>query len=85
MLVNSFRGISAEIFNNGIFTEAQLSLRSQAPNFNFFLHRSNYIEYDWYNPSLNNQLINSLSFKFGSPQMGNIRGTIRNIRQLYLF
>ena len=61
-------------FNNGIFTEAQLSLRSQAPNFNFFLHRSNYIEYDWYNPSLNNQLINSLSFKLGHPKWGTFEG-----------
>lgn len=61
-------------FNNGIFTETQLSLRSQVPNFNFFLHRSNYIEYDWYNPSLKNQLINSLNFKLGHPKWGTFEG-----------
>ena len=61
-------------FENGIFTKAKLSLRSQAPNFNFFLHRSNFIEYDWYNPSLKNQLTNSLNFSFGHPKWGKLEG-----------
>jgi hypothetical protein len=49
-------------------------LRSQAPNFNFFLHRSNFVEYDWYNPSLKNQLTNSLNFSFGHPKWGKLEG-----------
>lgn len=61
-------------FENGISTKAKLSLRSQAPNFNFFLHRSNFIEYDWYNPSLKNQLTNSLNFSFGHPKWGKLEG-----------
>ncbi len=61
-------------FENGISTKAKLSLRSQAPNFNFFLHRSNFIEYDWYNPSQKNQLTNSLNFSFGHPKWGKLEG-----------
>jgi hypothetical protein len=68
---------SAEIqrtFNNGFHLMSKLSLRSQAPNFNFFLHRSNYEEYDWYNPSFKNQLINSLKLSLGHPRWGNFDG-----------
>ena len=61
-------------FENGISAKAKLSLRSQAPNFNFFLHRSNFLEYDWYNPSLKNQLINSLNFSFVHPKWGTLEG-----------
>lgn len=61
-------------FENGISTKAKLTLRSQAPNFNFFLHRSNFVEYDWYNPSLKNQLTNSLNFSFGHPKWGKLEG-----------
>ena len=61
-------------FENGIYTKAKLTLRSQAPNFNFFLHRSNFVEYDWYNPSLKNQLTNSLNFSFGHPKWGKLEG-----------
>ncbi len=61
-------------FNNGFFTKVKLSLRSQAPNFNFFLNRSNFLEYDWYNPSLKNQLTNSLHFSLGHPNWGMLEG-----------
>ena len=61
-------------FENGISAKAKLSLRSQAPNFNFFLHRSNFLEYDWYNPSLKNQLTNSLNFSFVHPKWGTLEG-----------
>ena len=63
-------GFIGRNFNNGFFAKAKLSLRSQAPNFNFFLNRSNFLEYDWYNPSLKNQLTNSLHFSFGYPKWG---------------
>ena len=61
-------------FENGISTKFKLSLRSQAPNFNFFLHRSNFLEYNWYNPSLKNQLTNSLNFSFVHPRWGTLEG-----------
>lgn len=67
-------GAVSRNFKNGIYTKAKLSLRSQAPNFNFFLHRSNFLEYDWYNPSLNNQLINSLNFTLGHPKWATLEG-----------
>jgi hypothetical protein len=51
---------------------AKLSLRSQAPNFNFFLHRSNFVSYDWNQPEFKNQLINSLNLEFGHPKWGKI-------------
>lgn len=67
-------GAISRDFENGISAKAKLSLRSQAPNFNFFLHRSNFIEYDWYNPSLKNQLTNSLNFSFVLPKWGSLKG-----------
>ena len=67
-------GALSRDFNNGLFTKAKLSLRSQTPNFNFFLHRSNFMEYDWYNPNLNNQLINSLHFTVGHPKWVTLEG-----------
>ena len=67
-------GALSRDFENGIFAKAKLSLRSQAPNFNFFLHRSNFLEYDWYNPNLKNQLTNSLNFSFIHPKWGTLEG-----------
>lgn len=67
-------GALSRDFKNGFFAKAKLSLRSQTPNFNFFLHRSNFLEYDWYHPSLNNQQINSLHFTVGHPQWVTFEG-----------
>ena len=67
-------GAISRDFKNGIFTKAKLSLRSQTPNFNFFLNRSNFVEYDWYNPDFKNQLINTLNFTFAYPKWGSIEG-----------
>ena len=47
---------------------------NQTPNFNFFLNRSNFVEYNWYNPDYKNQLINSLNFYFGHPKWGKLEG-----------
>lgn len=67
-------GAISRDFENGISAKAKLSLRLQAPNFNFFLNRSNFIEYDWYNPNLKNQLTNSLNFSFVHPKWGSLKG-----------
>ena len=67
-------GAISRDFKNGISTKAKLSLRSQTPNFNFFLNRSNFVEYDWYNPDFKNQLINTLNFTFAHPNWGTIEG-----------
>ena len=61
-------------YENGISVKAKLSLRSQAPNFNFFLHRSNFLEYNWYNPSLKNQSTNSINFSFKHFKWGILEG-----------
>jgi len=71
----STQQITGEIskdFKNFWSARAKLSLRSQAPNFNFFLHRSNFVSYDWNQPEYKNQLINSLNLEFGHPKWGKI-------------
>lgn len=72
-------------FNNEFFVKAKLSLRTQAPNFNFFLNRSNYIEYDWYNPSLKNQQFNTLEFMLSHPIWGHIQGKYELINNYTYF
>ena len=67
-------GSISKEFKNGMSTEARISVRSQAPNFNFYLHRSNYSDYNWHNPGLNNQSINSLKFSLGHPKWGTLDG-----------
>ncbi len=67
-------GAISRDFKNGTSTKVKLSLRSQTPNFNFFLNRSNFVEYDWYNPDFKNQLINTLNFTFAYPKWGTIEG-----------
>jgi len=67
-------GAISRKFENGLTTKAKLSLRSQAPNFNFYLHRSNFVEYNWFNPDLKNQLTNSLHFSLRHPKWGELTG-----------
>ena len=67
-------GAISRDFKNGISTKVKLSLRSQTPNFNFILNRSNFTEYNWYNPDFKNQLINTLNFTFAYPKWGTIEG-----------
>ncbi len=67
-------GAISRDFKNGISTKFKLSLRSETPNFNFFLNRSNFVQYDWYNPDFKNQLINTLNFTFAYPKWGTIEG-----------
>ena len=67
-------GAISRDFKNGISTKVKLSIRSQTPNFNFFLNRSNFTEYNWYNPDFKNQLINTLNFTFAYPKWGTIEG-----------
>ena len=67
-------GAISRDFKNGISTKVKLSLRSQTPNFNFFLNRSNFTEYNWHNPDFKNQLINTLNFTFAYPKWATIEG-----------
>ena len=72
-------------YNNGIFTKAKLNLRSQTPNFNFFLNRSNFIEYDWFNPGFKNQFTNSLNFSIGHPIWGTLEGQYELLKNYTYF
>ena len=67
-------GAISRDFKNGISTKVKLSLRSQTPNFNFFLNRSNFTEYNWHNPDFKNQLFNTLNFTFAYPKWATIEG-----------
>ena len=51
----------------------------------FFLHRSNFIEYDWYNPNFVNQKFNTLEFVFNHPFWGNFKGKYELINNYTFF
>jgi len=53
-----------------IYAEGQYQFRSQPLNFNFYLYRSDYVNYNWYNPDFKNQLFSTLAFRIGHPKWG---------------
>ena len=78
-------GSLSKRFKNDLFIQTKFSLRNQTPNFNFFLHRSNFIEYDWYNPSFKNQQINTLEFKLSHQIWGDLQGKYELINNYTYF
>ena len=78
-------GTLSKRFKNDLFIQTKFSLRNQTPNFNFFLHRSNFIEYDWYNPSFKNQQINTLEFKLSHQIWGDLQGKYELINNYTYF
>ena len=78
-------GTLSKRFKNDLFIQTKFSLRNQTPNFNFFLHRSNFIEYDWYNPSFKNQQINTLEFKLSHQILGDLQGKYELINNYTYF
>ena len=80
-----FSGTLSKRFKNDLFIQTKFSLRNQTPNFNFFLHRSNFIEYDWYNPSFKNQQINTLEFKLSHQIWGDLQGKYELINNYTYF
>ena len=78
-------GAISRQFKNQMYVEAKLSIRDQSPNFNFFLHRSNFIEYDWYNPNFVNQKFNTVEFVFNHPFWGNFKGKYELINNYTFF
>ena len=78
-------GCLSRNYERGASIKAKLTLRSQAPNFNFFLNRSNFLEYEWYNPDLKNQLTNSLNFSFIHSKWGKLVGQYELINNYTYF
>ena len=60
-----------EFPNKTSFT-ARASFRNQTPDFNFQLYKSDYLNYNWYNPDLENQNTTHFSFNFKHPQLGRL-------------
>ena len=57
-----------------IHLKASYRDRSQPLNFNYYLLRSDYREYDWHNPDLLNQKFNTKSLVLSHPKWGSISG-----------
>lgn len=57
-----------------VYLEASYRDRSQPLNFNYYLYRSDYREYDWHNPDLLNQKFKTKSLVLSHPKWGRLTG-----------
>ncbi|WP_420574831.1 putative porin [Kordia sp.] len=62
---NYFKGRARYKFNDDAKVEASIVINSKAPNFNFILHQSDYISYNWRN-NLKNERTQSINFSLKS-------------------
>lgn len=65
--------LSRSLFQDITLTAAY-KYRSQPLNFNFYLHQSDYKEYNWEEKDLVNQKFNTRSVGFSHPRWGSLRG-----------
>ncbi|MFK7749920.1 MAG: putative porin [Kordia sp.] len=68
---NYFAGRARYKFNDDINAEASIVINSKAPNFNFIINQSDYINYNWRN-DLKNERTQSINFKLNSEKWGNV-------------
>lgn len=66
-------------FNPKAYFEGGLSFTNKSPNFNFIRYRSNYAQYNWYNPSLENTKITHLSAKISHRKWGTLSGDLQQL------
>lgn len=66
-------------FNTAAYFEGGLSFINKSPNFNFIRYRSNYAQYNWYNPSLENIKITHLSAKLSHSKWGTLTGDLQQL------
>ena len=59
-------------FPNKVSFTARTSFRNQTPDFNFQLYKSDYQNYNWYNPNLENQKTVHFSLDLEHPWLGSI-------------
>ena len=57
-----------------VHLKASYKDRSQPLNFNYYLFRSDYREYDWHNPDLLNQKFKTKSLVLSHPKWGSLSG-----------
>jgi hypothetical protein len=68
-----------------IHLKASYKDRSQPLNFNYYLFRSDYREYDWHNPDLLNQKFKTKSLVLSHPKWGSISGEWTSIDNYTFF
>ena len=66
---NYIQGAAAFTFLKDIKARASLHVHSAAPNFNFLLYQSDYVDYNWQN-DFNNVKTQELKFEISSPTYG---------------
>lgn len=66
-------------FNSDAYFEGKFSFINKSPNFNFIRYRSNYLQYNWYNPSLENEKITSLSATLSHQRWGTLSGWLQQL------
>ena len=64
---------------NSMFFEGKASFINKSPDFNFLRYRSSYAYYNWYNPSLGNEKITSLSATLSHPKWGSLSGLLQRL------
>ena len=69
----------------GIHFKASYKDRSQPLNFNYYLFRSDYREYDWHNPDLLNQKFKTKSLVLSHPKWGSLSGEWTSIDNYTFF
>ena len=66
-------GIKAKYeFPNKTSFTARANFRNQTPDFNFQLYKSDYLNYNWHNPDLENQNTTHFSVNFKHPWLGSL-------------
>ena len=66
-------------FRNKLYINTEMEYRSETPNFNFFLHRSSYDNYNWYNSNWLQQKTSSIFTEVGHPFWGVISAKFQKI------
>ncbi|MCH2195118.1 putative porin [Kordia sp.] len=67
---NYFTGRARYNFNDDLKAEASIVINSKAPNFNFLINQSDYIDYNWRN-NFKNERTQSINFSLKSKKWGN--------------
>lgn len=67
---NYFKGRARYQLNDDMKAEASIVINSKAPNFNFLVNQSDYIDYNWQN-NFKNERSQSLNFQLSSKKWGN--------------
>jgi hypothetical protein len=76
--------ISRKIFDK-IDITSEYQFRERPPNFNFYLYKSDFINYNWKQNELKNQKFSTLTIKLGHPKWGQLLGQWNKIDDFAYF